>query len=128
MSEKILSELKDGIQMPVAWNWDHRFTAALAIVSDDQAQGVLNRLRNTMSEVDHSANLALDGVDLTALSQHLGNLRNDQLLFVKVLDDNNVAYCTAWPWLSGDNISFRFGVYDVGSGAPVGEPARSKFC
>ena len=128
MSEKILSELKDGIQMPVAWNWDHRFTAALAIVSDDQAQGVLNRLRNTMSEVDHSANLELDGVDLTALSQHLGNLRNDQLLFVKVLDDNNVAYCTAWPWLSGDNISFRFGVYDVGSGAPVAEPARSKFC
>ena len=128
MSEKILSELKDGIQMPVAWNWDHRFTAALAIVSDDQAQGVLNRLRNTMSDVDHSANLELDGVDLTALSQHLGNLRNDQLLFVKVLDDNTVAYCTAWPWLSGDNISFRFGVYDVGSGAPVDEPARSKFC
>ena len=38
--------------MPVAWNWDHRFTAALAIVSDEHAQGVITRLRNTMTEVD----------------------------------------------------------------------------
>ena len=128
MSEKILSELKDGIQMPVAWNWDHRFTAALAIVSDEQAQGVLNRLRNTMSEVDHSTSLLLENIDLGPLSQHLGNLRNDQLLFAKVIEENLVAYCTAWPWLSGDNISFRFGVYDAGASAPVEEPARSKLC
>ena len=75
MSEKVLSGLKDGIQMPVAWNWDHRFSAALAIVSDEQAQGVITRLRNTMSEVNHSESLEFDGKDLTGLSQHLGNLR-----------------------------------------------------
>ena len=56
-----LSGLKDGIQMPVAWNWDHRFTAALAIVSDEHAQGVITRLRNTMTEIDHATSLEIDG-------------------------------------------------------------------
>ena len=128
MSEKVLSGLKDGIQMPVAWNWDHRFAAALAIVSDEQAQGVITRLRNTMTEVAHATSLEIDGADLSDLSQHLGNLRGEQQLYVKAMDAGEIAYCTAWPWLSGDNISFRFGVFNIDSGEAVEQPARSKFC
>ena len=128
MSEKILSGLKDGIQMPVTWNWDHRFTAALAIVSDDQAKGVLTRLRNTMSQVNHAETLEFEGTDLTNLSQHLGNLRGEQQLYVKKLEDGLVAFCTAWPWLSGDNISFRFGIFNTATAEAIEQPARSKFC
>jgi hypothetical protein len=128
MSEKVLSGLKDGIQMPVAWNWDHRFSAALAIVSDEQAQGVITRLRNTMSEVNHAESLDFNGKDLSGLSQHLGNLRGDQQLYVKHIEDDLFAFCTAWPWLSGDNISFRFGVFNLASAEAIEEPARSKFC
>ena len=128
MSEKVLSGLRDGIQMPVAWNWDHRFTAALAIVSDEQAQAVLNRLRNTMHEVIHSESLSFEGTDLTSLSQHLGNLRGEQQLYVKPVEDDLIAFCTAWPWLSGDNISFRFGVFNTSTAEAIEQPARSKFC
>ena len=128
MSEKVLSGLKDGIQMPVAWNWDHRFTAALAIVSDEQAQGVITRLRNTMTEIDHATSLEIEGADLSSLSQHLGNLRGEQQLYVKTMEDGEIAYCTAWPWLSGDNISFRFGVFNIKSKEAIEQPSRSKFC
>ena len=128
MSEKVLSGLRDGIQMPVAWNWDHRFTAALAIVSDEQAQGVINRLRNTMHEVVHAESLIFEGTDLTNLSQHLGNLRGEQQLYVKPVEGDLMAFCTAWPWLSGDNISFRFGVFNTATAEAIEQPARSKFC
>lgn len=114
--------------MPVTWNWDHRFTAALAIVSDDQAKGVLTRLRNTMSQVNHAETLEFEGTDLTNLSQHLGNLRGEQQLYVKKLEDGLVAFCTAWPWLSGDNISFRFGIFNTATAEAIEQPARSKFC
>ena len=107
-----------------AWEWDGRFSCALAKVSGgEQASKAREMLTAQLPVIWSADKLAEAPASVRQVCARTGGLRGDQLVFSAELADGALCYCLWWPWGSGREISARIGA----AGGPPAVALRVAF-
>lgn len=95
------------------WKWDDRFECLLAefrVADQDKVRAVMQRhLANAwdVSNIDGAPDV------VQFLDNHFGGLRAGQILFTSDPSQNDLIYCSWWPWGDGKTISIRFSPFYI---------------
>lgn len=90
------------------WKWDDRFECLLSEFranGQDKVRAVMQRHLTSTWEV---ANIGGAPDVVQFINSHFGGLRAGQILFTSDPSQNDLIYCSWWPWGDGKTISIRF--------------------
>ncbi len=90
------------------WKWDDRFECLLSEFranGQDKVRAVMQRHLTSTWEV---ANIGGAPDVVQFINSHFGGFRAGQILFTSDQSQNDLIYCSWWPWGDGKTISIRF--------------------
>ena len=107
--EDICSELSRAFQGILSWKWDRRFETVLAEFSVEQKDRIRAILERHLKVTWDSSSVGHAPDAVRTICDHLGGLRPGQFIFTSVPSQDELIFCTWWPWGDGKEISIRIG-------------------
>ena len=114
----------------LSWEWDERFSAALAVTREPQHQEVLALLAARLPQVWDSGSIGEAPELIARLAAAWGGLRPGQRLHALDAAADPLLFAFWWPWGSGNTFSVRVGVAAASAEVEALEPLsalRSSF-
>jgi hypothetical protein len=93
---------------PLRWEWDGRFSAALAVVEAPADTATLALIGQAFTTA-WDAQTIKQAPDATRKLASSWGLQRSQRLFTLEIDDDPLLFAAWWPWGSGTTFSLRVG-------------------
>jgi hypothetical protein len=94
-------------ELPVSWDWDGRFSAAVAVVEDPDHHALLERVEAVLPHHWDHQTIGDASAAVRAIADLTGGLRAGQRLFMLDPEGDPVLFAAWWPWGSGMVFSLR---------------------
>lgn len=105
--EQVCRVLTEGGQDLLSWEWDGRFSAALAVAKDPQHHEVLALLASHFTFPWDTSNIDQAPERVVALGDSWGGLWPGQRIFTRDPEEDPLLYAVWWPWGGGGTFSLR---------------------
>jgi len=113
----------------LGWEWDSRFSAALAVVKDPQHHEVLDLVQAQLAAAWDYKSIRQAPGPVAELARAWGGLRPGQQMFTCDSPGALMLFAVWWPWGGDTTFSLRIGCVAEGAGAEgLDLPALIKRC
>jgi len=120
--ERVCRALRAGGSERLAWEWDDRFSAALAVARAPQHEALLALVAAELRSRWDAASLRGAPARIARLSRAWGGLRPGQLMLTRDPGEDPLLLGVWWPWGDGASFSLRVGCDAEGPEAAALDP------
>ena len=120
-AERVAAQLVEGGRELLRWEWDGRFSAALAVVKAPGHEPVLELLARLFPFAWDSTSVARAPEPVRAVADDWG-LKAGQRLFTLDPGDDPLLFAAWWPWGNGNTFSVRVGCIADDEAAEKADP------
>ena len=110
-------DIAQSLEGTLSWEWDNRFSAALAAFSVSQQELIHQALKQSLCISWDASNIDEAAENVQVISRNLGGITPGQQLLISSPDSGSFLFCAWWPWGNGESISIRIAPVFIGDEA-----------